>query len=66
MGIASAFFSENWWSSAADCAPPGLVGAGTGLGLLPAAGGYRSDLGYTVKNPAATDFTVNPQTGVLT
>jgi O-methyltransferase len=65
MEIASAFFCENWWSSTAGCTPPGLVGAGTGLGLLPAAGGYRSDLGYTVKTPAATDFTVNPQTGVL-
>lgn len=65
MEIASAFFCENWWSSTVGCTPPGLVGAGTGLGLLPAAGGYRSDLGYTVKTPAATDFTVNPQTGVL-
>jgi O-methyltransferase len=65
MEIASAFFSENWWSANAGCNPPGLVGAGTGLGLLPAGGGYRSDLGYAVKEPHLSDFVVNPQTGVL-
>jgi O-methyltransferase len=65
MEIASVFFSEPWWESHARSKAPGLVGAGTGLGLLPAAGGFRSDLGYTVKNPPDTAFVVNPQTGVL-
>jgi O-methyltransferase len=65
MEIASVFFSELWWESHARSKAPGLVGAGTGLGLLPATGGFRSDLGYTVKNPPATAFVVNPQTGVL-
>lgn len=46
------------------CKPPGLIGAGSGLGLLPAAGGFGSDLGYTVKNPDVGNFAINPQTGV--
>jgi O-methyltransferase len=65
MEIASVFFSEQWWESHVCCKAPGLVGAGTGLGLLPATGGFRSDLGYTVKNPPVTAFVINPQTGVL-
>jgi O-methyltransferase len=65
MEIAAVFFCENWWASTAGCHPPGLIGAGTGIGLLPAAGGYRSDLGYTVKTPAASNFVLNPQTGIL-
>ncbi|MGB6691509.1 MAG: TylF/MycF/NovP-related O-methyltransferase [Terracidiphilus sp.] len=64
MEIASAFFSESWWCSSLHCKPPGLVGAGTGLGLLPTAGGFKSDLGYTVKNPQLVDFRIDPQTGL--
>jgi O-methyltransferase len=65
MEIASVFFSEPWWEAHIRAKAPGLVGAGTGLGLLPATGGFRSDLGYTVKNPSAADFVTNPQTGIL-
>jgi len=65
MEIASVFFSEEWWGVHASSKPPGLVGAGTGLGLLPSSGGFRSDLGYTVKNPPAAAFVTNPQTGIL-
>jgi hypothetical protein len=65
MEIASVFFAEEWWAATAGSKAPGLVGAGTGLGLLPASGGFRSDLGYTVKNPSLSDFVVNPQTGIL-
>jgi len=61
--IASLFYSEAWWSSTLRCKPPGLLGAGTGLGLLPASGGFRSDLGYTVKNSELAAFVTNPQTG---
>jgi O-methyltransferase len=64
MEIAFLFFSENWWGSSLRCKPPGLVGAGTGLGLLPATGGFRSDLAYTVKNPGVVDFEISSQTGV--
>lgn len=63
--ISSFFFSDDWWTLNVGCKPPGLTGAGNGLGLLPAPGGYRSDLGYTVKNPQAATFHVNPQTGVI-
>jgi O-methyltransferase len=61
--ISSLFFSETWWNSRMHTAAPGLVGAGTGLGLLPDSGGFRSDLGYTVKNSEVSGFTLNPQTG---
>jgi len=58
------FFSGEWWCGNLRCLPPGLVGAGTGLGLLPAAGGFRSDSAYTIKNPRAEEFVINPQTGL--
>jgi len=64
MEIASLFFSGEWWCGNLRCLPPGLVGAGTGLGLLPAAGGFRSDSAYTIKNPRAEEFVINPQTGL--
>lgn len=63
--IASLFFSERWWSANAGCNPPGLVGAGNGLGLVPSVGGFKSDLAYTVKNPLVHGFKVSPQTGVF-
>ena len=50
MEIASLFFEREWWQSP-DGEPPGLVGAGTGLGLIPRAGGFGSPLGYAVKSP---------------
>lgn len=61
--IAAAFFDQEWWHSNVHCNPPGLVGAGNGIGLLPANGGFRSDLGFTVKNPQIPGFRINPQTG---
>lgn len=61
--IAAAFFDQEWWRSNLYCDPPGLVGAGNGIGLLPADGGFRSDLGFTVKNPQVLGFRINPQTG---
>jgi macrocin-O-methyltransferase TylF-like protien len=63
--IAALFFEEQWWQSNMKCKAPGLIGAGTGLGLLPSSGGFRSALGYTVKNPQITSFEVSPQIGVL-
>lgn len=61
--IASLFFSEAWWNSTLRSRPPGLLGAGTGLGLLPANGGFRSDLGCTVKNTDLVTFVTSPQIG---
>jgi O-methyltransferase len=47
--IAQLFYDSQWWRQEMGTAPPGLVGAGSGLGLMIQAGGFRSSLGYTVK-----------------
>ncbi len=59
--IAGLFFSEMWWRENLDSEPPGLVGAGTGLGLIPRAGGFGSALGYAVKSPEAIELEHVPQ-----
>ncbi len=51
--IASLFFDENWWKRNFDSGAPGLVGAGTGLGLDPEIGGWTSQLGYARKSETA-------------
>lgn len=61
--IASLFFDQNWWQKNLKTAPPGLVGAGNGLGLFPQPGGAGSPLGYTVKNPNIKKFKTEKQTG---
>lgn len=61
--ISAVFFREEWWRANLGHVAPGLIGAGTGLGLLPAPGGFCSALGYTIKKPPITNFQVNPQTG---
>ena len=33
LGYVALFFSESWWHKNFNCNPPGLIGAGTGLGL---------------------------------
>lgn len=63
--IAAVFFDQVWWRSNMSCNAPGLVGAGSGIGLLPAKGGFRSDLGFTIKNPQVLGFKINPQTGMI-
>lgn len=63
MEISSLFFDTNWWREHLDCEPPGLVGAGSGLGLHPAKDGFSSLLGYTVKNPEETAFKRVAETG---
>jgi O-methyltransferase len=47
--VAGLFFDSGWWASEMNAEPPGLVGAGNGLGLLLHPGGFRSSLGFTVK-----------------
>jgi O-methyltransferase len=50
--IASLFFDEAWWRDSLDVPAPGLVGAGSGLGLAPEIGGWSSQLGYALKAQA--------------
>jgi O-methyltransferase len=49
LEIAELFFDRPWWQSELHAPPPGLVGAGSGLGLFLHEGGFRSSIGYTVK-----------------
>lgn len=65
MEISALFFDRTWWRSKLNCPAPGLIGAGTGIGLLPGAAGYRSNLGFTVKNPDVKGFQEDPQVGVI-
>lgn len=64
MEIASLFFDACWWKAHLDSNAPGLVGAGNGLGLMPTRGGFSSPIGYTIKNPDSSTFSINLQTGV--
>jgi len=61
LEIASLFFDKEWWRKHLNSNPPGLIGAGNGLGLVPECGGFKSALGYIVKNPRLSDFTEIPQ-----
>jgi O-methyltransferase len=51
--IASLFFDEDWWERNVGDRAPGLIGAGTGLGLDPLIGGWGSQLGYARKAETA-------------
>jgi hypothetical protein len=61
LDIAKLFFDREWWLSTTSEDAPGLIGAGTGLGLLPFAGGFHSSLGYAVKNPEMGAYKISPQ-----
>jgi macrocin-O-methyltransferase TylF-like protien len=61
LEISALFFDQAWWHDNFTCNAPGLIGAGSGLGLLPSGTGFCSDLAYAVKGPGA--LTENPQTG---
>lgn len=51
LQIASLFYDKAWWQAEIGCNAPGLVGAGSGLGLSPQKHGYFGGcLGYAVKN----------------
>jgi O-methyltransferase len=47
--VAGLFFDPSWWMTEMHSKPPGLVGAGNGLGLLLRPGGFGSSLGFTAK-----------------
>jgi hypothetical protein len=64
MEIASLFFDREWWRATFNCEAPGPIGAGTGLGLIPAPGGFRSALGYSIKAPDAVQLEEVPQPGL--
>jgi O-methyltransferase len=49
LEIAAQFFDRQWWQSEFGAEPPGLVGAGNGLGLFLREGGFSSSIGYTIK-----------------
>lgn len=63
MELASLFFDADWWRTTLDEEPPGLVGAGSGLGLHPGSNGFSSLLGYTVKNPNSLGLPSVEETG---
>jgi len=64
MEIASLFFDKEWWRDNCNSNPPGLVGAGNGIGLSPESGGFKSAFGFAIKNPNVVGFREVPQTGV--
>jgi len=64
LEIASLFFSKEWWQDSLQTSPPGLVGAGCGIGIKILSGSYfNSSLGYTLKNPCKKNFQEVPQLG---
>ncbi|WP_224270654.1 TylF/MycF/NovP-related O-methyltransferase [Haloprofundus salinisoli] len=56
MEISSLFFDQAWWRDHLDRDAPGLVGAGSGVGLHPQRNGFGSLLGYVVKDPRLDRF----------
>jgi hypothetical protein len=56
MEIATLFFEAEWWAENLHESPPGLVGAGSGLGLHPGDNGFSSLLAYTIKDPDHETF----------
>ncbi|WP_117593877.1 TylF/MycF/NovP-related O-methyltransferase [Haloprofundus halophilus] len=56
MEISSLFFDQAWWRDHLDRDAPGLVGAGSGVGLHPQRNGFGSLLGYVVKDPRLDQF----------
>jgi O-methyltransferase len=61
MEIARLFFTPDWWHERFATEPPGLIGAGTGLGLIPRASGFGSALGYTIKDAESLRLEHRPQ-----
>jgi len=61
--LTALFFDKLWWKNNFNLNPPGLIGAGNGLGLYPDDGGYKSSLAYTVKNPDISTFIEVPPEG---
>jgi O-methyltransferase len=47
--VVSLFFDREWWQKRLGLDPPWLVGAGSGLGLVPFRGRFESHLAFTLK-----------------
>lgn len=63
MDMADLFFDREWWRETLDTEAPGLVGAGSGIGLHPGSNGFSSLLAYIVKNPTVDEYATVAQTG---
>lgn len=61
MEITPVFFDREFWRENLNSNPPGLVGAGGGLGLHPSPGAFTSGLGYAIKDPQVAQFKKVPQ-----
>jgi len=61
LNIVELFFDKEWWKATFHTNPPGLIGAGNGIGLYPHPRGFKSALGYTIKNPSLSTFREIPQ-----
>lgn len=61
LEIASLFFDRKWWDQNVGGEPPGLIGAGSGLGLIPRSGAFGSPLGYAVKSRETVPVRHAPQ-----
>jgi len=59
--VVSLFFEREHWP---EGKAPGLIGAGTGIGLVPEVGGFRSSLAYSVKNPNKAELRVSVERGL--
>jgi len=64
LKISALFFDKAFWNEEMSCEAPGLIGAGSGIGLLLSDESFKSCIGYTIKNPESLTFKVNPQTGL--
>lgn len=54
--IVDLFYDREWWRQELGVDAPGLIGGGTGLGLEPSDGLWRSGLAFTVKNPLVHEY----------
>jgi hypothetical protein len=53
--ISQLFFNEDWWGTHQQSQAPGLIGAGSGLGLTLLPSGFMgSCLAFTIKEPTLT------------
>ncbi len=65
--IIEVFFDRDWWRLTFETEPHGLIGAGTGLGPISCSGGFKGNLGYTLKESGCLDgsHAVLNNTGVI-